>query len=58
MARPLCFEAGQPQANWSKLAASPDHDKGEVHAMAEPSVLPLALFAQPERNTSERFDGG
>jgi hypothetical protein len=37
-----------------------NHDKESFNfgAMAEPSVLPLALRAQPERNTSERFDGG
>ena len=31
------MQAGQPQANWSKLAASLNHDKGD-HVMAEPSV--------------------
>jgi hypothetical protein len=44
-------------------AAGPNHElalvmtKERAGVMAKPSVLPLTLFAQPERNTSERIDG-
>jgi hypothetical protein len=47
------FDAGgQPQANWSKLAASPNHDKGD-HVMAKVNVLmlkPSVKRVWPKRN--------